>query len=149
MRKISNTAIWPLCLAALLLITGCTRKVYIPLEREREVHDTVYSMLERIDTIMVRDSAVTEVRGDTVRMEVWRWRERVRQVRDTVIRVRTDTVRIEKAVNIKDKQPENKSFVSRRKSIFGWIVPAIVVLIAAAVISRLREKGQKMRSRYS
>ncbi len=130
-------AIWTLGLVALMLITGCTRKVYIPLERERVVHDTVYSMLERIDTIVTRDSAVTEVRGDTVRMEVWRWRERIRQVRDTLIRVRTDTVRIEKAPDIQDKKQENRSFITNRKSIALRTILVIVALIAAAVISRL------------
>ena len=69
------------CIVFLLSIAGCTRTVYVPLES----HTT--STLDR-DTVTLTVS----VAGDTVMQEVTRWRERIRQIADTVIIQRTDTL---------------------------------------------------------
>lgn len=48
----------------------------------------------RVDTVIDRDTVTltVSVAGDTVMQEVTRWRERIRQIADTVIIQRTDTL---------------------------------------------------------
>ena len=79
-------------LTTLLLLPSCSRRIYVPVESVREVHDTVRidtasrraDIIIRRDSVIVRDSIAVAINGDTVIREVWRWRERVREVHDTV-----------------------------------------------------------------
>lgn len=73
-------------------ICGCSRKVYVPVERTRIEKDStalyradsLSRLLASRDTIIRRDSIVTLIKGDTLIKEVWRWRERTSVVRDTI-----------------------------------------------------------------
>lgn len=79
-------------LLTFIFLTSCNRRIYIPVESIREVHDTVRidtasrraDIVIRRDSIIVRDSVAVVINGDTVVREVWRWRERIREVHDTV-----------------------------------------------------------------
>ena len=79
-------------LTILLLLSSCSRRIYVPVESVREVHDTVRidtasrraDIIIRRDSVIVRDSVAVVINGDTIVREVWRWRERVREVHDTV-----------------------------------------------------------------
>lgn len=79
-------------LPILLLLPSCSRRIYVPVESIREVHDTVRidtasrraDIIIRRDSIIIRDSVAVVINGDTTVREVWRWRERVREVHDTV-----------------------------------------------------------------
>lgn len=79
-------------LTILALLPSCSRRIYVPVESVREVHDTVRidtasrraGIIIRRDSVIVRDSVAVVINGDTVVREVWRWRERVREVHDTV-----------------------------------------------------------------
>lgn len=79
-------------LTILLLLPSCNRRIYVPVESVREVHDTVRidtasrraDIIIRRDSVIVRDSVAVIINGDTIVREVWRWRERVREVHDTV-----------------------------------------------------------------
>lgn len=84
----------PALLPALLLLCACSRKVYVPVESRTATSDTLRIVERRGDTLLLRDSMVMRVAGDTVVKEVWRERgllrgsDRVRDrtVRDTVLR---------------------------------------------------------------
>ena len=84
----------PALLPALLLLCACSRKVYVPVESRTATSATLRIVERRGDTLLLRDSVVMRVAGDTVVKEVWRERgllrgsDRVRDrtVRDTVLR---------------------------------------------------------------
>lgn len=75
-----------------LSAASCSRKVYVPVERTRTVTDSTFihradtltHQLHTIDTLMLRDSVVVTVRGDTIYKEAWRIRDRIRILRDTL-----------------------------------------------------------------
>lgn len=75
---------------ALLLSSGCTRRIYVPVERC--VRDTIRETRANIDSVIDRDSIYLAVKGDTTIKEVYRWRTRTRVRTDTVYRVRHDSV---------------------------------------------------------
>lgn len=79
----------PALLPALLLLCACSRKVYVPVESRTATSDTLRIVERRGDTLLLRDSVVMRVAGDTVVKEVWRERGLLRgsdRVRDTVLR---------------------------------------------------------------
>lgn len=84
----------PVLLPALLLLCACSRKVYVPVESRTATSDTLRIVERRGDTLLLRDSVVVRIAGDTVVKEVWRERgllrgnDRVRDrtVHDTVLR---------------------------------------------------------------
>lgn len=96
MTRIKRTiyAALPLTLAILLAsaICSCSKKVYVPVERtvvrtdSVAVHraDSLTRLLHTRDTLVIRDSITTTVRGDTVLKEAWRIRDRVSVMRDTL-----------------------------------------------------------------
>lgn len=106
-----------LIIAALTLMCGCTRRVYMPVERVSETTrtDTVYVRLTSFDSVADRDTVRIEIKGDTVRESVTRWRIRYRDRRDTVTRYRTVVVRDSVPVPCpieKVRKPEKKRSVS-------------------------------------
>ncbi|TFU93980.1 hypothetical protein E4T81_05140 [Barnesiella sp. WM24] len=78
--------------AALLaaVICGCTRTVYEPVETVRTEKDVVTRWLT--DTVIQNDTRFIFVKGDTVIDWRDRWRERTKEVHDTVYVERTDSV---------------------------------------------------------
>ena len=126
--------------AGVLALSGaCTKRIYVPVERvvERTVADSASRVVERNESVVVRDSAVTAVRGDTVRTEIWRWRERVHTERDTVWRERVDTVRIsvdsskavEAAVASAEKAAKETSRQGWRRLLWGAVLLVSVVSV--------------------
>lgn len=78
--------------AALLaaVLCGCTRTVYEPVETVRTEKDVVTRWLT--DTVIQNDTRFIFVKGDTVIDWRDRWRERTKEVHDTVYIERTDSV---------------------------------------------------------
>lgn len=99
---------------------GCTRQVYVPVERT--VRDTLRTVMSRIDSITVRDSVVTSIKGDTVRIESWKWRIRDRVRTDTLLRTRTDTVTVVAA------SPAGKGTAKREPGIWEIVGEAVHIL---------------------
>lgn len=96
---------------ALLLLCGCTRRIYIPVESTAVRTDSIRTNLWHTDTVLMRDSVVMRTVGDTVTREIWRLRERFsrngdvryRTVRDTVVRNVPVEVELEKRVEVPAK----------------------------------------------
>lgn len=81
---------------AALLLTGCTKTVYLPAESTAVRTDTLAVLRWRTDTVIDRDTVTLTQHGDTVVREVTRWRWRVKESRDTVYAAKTDSVYVEK-----------------------------------------------------
>ena len=116
MTRIKRTIHAALLLTLALLMASCSKKVYVPVERtvvrtdSVAVHraDSLTRLLHTRDTLVIRDSIVTRITGDTVIKEAWRIRERVSLVHDTVRigsgfsaeRIRLDSVRVPEVVTV-------------------------------------------------
>ena len=100
-------------LLALLLLSGCATKrvteyVYKHDTLRVTQTDTTYITRHVADTVRMKDSVkvVLKESGDTMRVEVWRdrWHESIK--RDTVLKVKTDTVY---KVQVAEKEKVSKS----------------------------------------
>lgn len=122
-----------LIIAVLTVMCGCTRRVYVPVERisEKTRTDTVHVRLTSFDSVADRDTVRIETRGDTVRESVTRWRIRYRDHRDTVTRYRTVMVRDSIPVPYTVEQPRKRE---EKRSVSGPV-------LAAAVLSGLGALG--------
>lgn len=122
-----------------LIIAGCTRKVYVPVEKT--VHDTISTVKTHIDSILARDSIYLDARGDTIVKEVYRWRVKVRNRVDTVYRSRTDTIRVYEA-------PVSVRKASRRvKAISSAVKWGARLLIIITLLIFLRKTFRRLKSR--
>ena len=87
-----------------LFVNGCAPKV-VPVERVKI--DSVFIAQYQRDTIYRLDSVVIRTIADTVHKDAWRYIYRDRIVRDTVLKVRRDTVprvvRVEKELTRMEK----------------------------------------------
>lgn len=72
-----------------LFVNGCAPKV-VPVERVKI--DSVFIAQYQRDTVYRLDSVVIRTVADTVHKDAWRYIYRDRIVRDTVLKVRRDTV---------------------------------------------------------
>ncbi len=139
-------------LTILALLPSCSRRIYVPVESVREVHDTVRidtasrraDIIIRRDSVIVRDSIAVVINGDTVVREVWRWRERVREVHDTV-RVataasrdasHTDTAKTAQVVEVE----KPLTWWQRVQIWLGRVTVTAAALAAAWRIYRRRQK---------
>ncbi len=120
---LSLTAFVLMCLVA----TGCSRKVYVPLETVRTEKDMVTRWLT--DTVIQNDTRFIFVKGDTVIDWRDRWRERIKEVHDTLYIERTDTVRVPVPVERKLKKWEQT-----KMDFGGAAIGATVVVLCIAVI---------------
>ena len=75
---------WVVCISALLAAScGQTRVITVPVETVREVREVVRTR----DSIFLHDSIREYIKGDTVKIETFRYLYRDKVVRDTVTRV--------------------------------------------------------------
>lgn len=90
-------------LIALFTITSCRTRTMVV---ERVTHDTLTHMVQRVDSVYLRDSVTTLVyqKGDTVYMARDRWRDRLKyvEVHDTLYIHKTDSIPV-----IKETPKEN------------------------------------------
>ena len=83
-----------LFICLLVLATGCTRKVYVPVESAVSRTDTLYSAKVRVDSVIMRDSVAVFQKGDTVTITKYRDRYRVKELTDTVYQSAIDSVKV-------------------------------------------------------
>ena len=120
----------------LLALTGCrtqkeTVTEYVYLERR----DTVSEIRWRIDSIHARDSIVTLIKGDTVRIERWhtQYRERLRV--DTVEKAVVETVYETKT----ETQVQEVNRLAWWQKWLMWIGGIAIIAAAAMTAFRLRK----------
>lgn len=115
------------------LFAGCSPRISeVVTERVELRHDTIRLESQRRDSILVRDSIVMSIRGDTLTREVWRWRERVRTRCDTVLKI------------VEHNQIEQNDTVQAKADHAG-LTPArilriviILIIIAAAIATAIK-----------
>lgn len=83
-----------LLICLLVIATGCSRKVYVPVESTVSRTDTVYSAKVRVDSVIMRDSVAVFQKGDTVMITKYRDRYRVKELTDTVYQSVIDSVKV-------------------------------------------------------
>lgn len=119
-------------LVLMSLVSGCTKKIYVPLESHSILKDSIKLRNERIDSLIFRDSVVIIERGDTLRelrvRERWKIRERI----DTVYLSRRDTL-------IQEKPVGTESHSHSTRSGFGIVAP--LILLVGVVIVFIMLKG--------
>lgn len=114
---------------------SCSRKVYVPVETVKIRMDSVEKIRHQIDSIVVRDSVIMLVRGDTTIKEVWRWREKIVLKRDTLFILKRDTIKEPRVVDMHSQ--DSKTSKNRNLQIGMWIALVVVgVLIGARLWSR-------------
>lgn len=161
MTRIKRTIYAALLLTLALLmasaICSCSKKVYVPVERTRTVTDSTYihradsltRLLHTRDTLVIRDSIVTRIIGDTIIKEAWRTRDRVSIIRDTVRigngfelqQLHRDTIREPKIIEFEKevvKEVEKKPpWWKRTLQYTGGVALILLMLwIAAKIIMR-------------
>lgn len=84
-----------------LLLNGCTTTKYVEVPIDRIKIE--YRDKTKIDTLIQKDSIITQLKGDTVFLEKYKYLYRIKEVRDTVAKTDTmttvQTIEVEKKVN--------------------------------------------------
>lgn len=127
--------------AAAAVACGCTKRVYVPLERVNVVRDTFHSSSRLADTLILRDSVVLDRSGDTVRERTVRERWRLRSVHDTVRSTVRDTVVEPRIVEVEKEKP--RSLRGRISEAAGWMSAG--ALLGAVLLSAFRVSARKGR----
>lgn len=125
---------WMMMLAAMVLLTGCKTIEYVPVETVRT--DTVKIAHIVTDSVFVEkhDSVVSYVKGDTVTIEKWHWRDRWRDKvsHDTIYKSRVDTVTVVKPVG--EATEKLTKWQRTRIKIANWLLWAVGALVVAIVV---------------
>ena len=76
-------------------------------------------IIERVDSVVVRDSVVNYLKGDTVFIEKYRdrWRTKYKTEKDTIFVQKTDTLLVEKKI-----EKELTAFQKAKIDAFWWLV---------------------------
>lgn len=109
------------CLAILLFVivgSSCSPRIaqQIGSSTQIQYRDRI---IERVDSVVVRDSVVNYLKGDTVFIEKYRdrWRTRYKTEKDTIFVQKTDTLLVEKKV-----EKELSAFQRAKIDAFWWLV---------------------------
>lgn len=110
------------------LTFSCTRKVYVPVENVRTEYRDRDRNSVRIDSVIEADTRLIYINGDTVRDYRTRWRERIREVHDTVKEEQQVTVTKTKTVTVEVKR---KPTVWQRikKVLSGFLIGAVAAFV--------------------
>ena len=116
-----------------LLWAGCTRRVYVPYETHASLTDSAYRAVNTSDTLIMRDSVTTFVRGDTVHRITVRDRLRTRTRSDTVVRTVRDTVSTVRTIAVEKEKPRSAAHDALRNAgltfSFALAVSAVWVIV--------------------
>ena len=134
---------WFLLAAVALMVmaglAGCSsRTVYVPVESVRVLHDSVRVSSALRDRVMERDTVRERVSGDTVYMEVTRWRWRDREMHDTVWHTNTDTLH-KNRVELIEKTMEHTPTLWEKIRL-GLFWPLVLIIAVTFVIRLLRRR---------
>lgn len=86
----------------MLCLTSCSPRI---VERVVYQRDTTYIEKVRVDSLVQRDSVFIREKGDTIYIYKERVRDRWRLVRDTVTRVKVDSIAVERIKEVKVPVP--------------------------------------------
>lgn len=117
--------------AAAVVLTGCTRTVYVPAENRSEHTVEDFARVYTADTVVVAEKCSVYVRGDTVRSLKERtvWRDRLR--RDTVRVFVGDTV-----ATVRVPPPASLNNGAARGWV--WLLAGVAAALAGVLLMRGR-----------
>lgn len=123
-----------------LSFSGCTKTIYVPAESVRVSTDSAYKAVY-VDRLTVeRDTVNTYMQGDTVVKSVIKWRIRNVETYDTVCKVKTDSVYIEKPYPVEViREVEKKLKWWQTTLMWTGIVSLLGICIAAWRLVRKRK----------
>lgn len=116
-----------LLICLLVIATGCSRKVYVPVENSVSRTDTVYSAKVRVDSVIIRDSVSVFQKGDTVMITKYRDRYRVKELTDTVYQSAIDSVKVSVPYPVEKTLTPWESF--RLKSFWYLIFTSTICIV--------------------
>ena len=119
-------------ICALLALCSCTRTIYEPVESVRTEKDVVTRWLT--DTVIQNDTRFIYVKGDTVIDWRDRWRERIKEVHDTVYVERTDSIQVPYPV-----EKQLSKWERTKQDVGGIAIGVIVAVVCIAVIWLIRK----------
>lgn len=128
----------PLLGAAMVLASGCTRRIYVPAESRETRADTVREWHWSRDTVIQKDSVSVFRSGDTLRIERIRELNKTSTLRDTVFMTRTDSIRIMRPYPA-DNDPTGKRKEGMSK--FKLAIRLAIALLAILLIIRIRKEA--------
>ena len=128
-----------LLICLLVLATGCSRKVYVPVESVVSRTDTIYSAKVRVDSVIMRDSVAVFQKGDTVMITKYRDRYRVKELTDTVYQSAIDSVK----VSVPYPVERELSRWERTKMDFGGMAIGALVIALCVAVAWLIKKFRK------
>lgn len=111
----------------LLFAASCVKYVYIPSTSTRV--DSMYQARHHTDTVYERDSAVVKYISDTVFIEKWHTKYRIKELLDTIISVTTDTIREPYPVEV-----ELTKWQKIKLDVGGMAIGGVAILIIGIVI---------------
>ena len=110
-----------------LLLVGCQPRIITQIQVQ---HDTTYIANHVRDSIYFRDSIYIKEwqKGDTIRIVEYRdrWREKVKEVHDTITRHQTDTIAVERTIEKKVEQPIRGAKKIKIRA-FWWLVAVALI----------------------
>lgn len=115
---------------------GCTRKVYVPIETQIRLTDTLYKVRWQSDTIYNSDTVRIEKNGDTVKITSIKWRIRGKEKCDTVIHYRDTTTEKVKIVTRDVIKEVNKLYWWQ--SILMWLGGLSLIFIGYRLYKVIR-----------
>ena len=122
-------------LSVCLMIVSCRSVKYVPVETVKT--DSVYVNKVQRDSIRLQDSIFVFVKGDTVRIEKYKYLYRDRVVVDTVYKVQCDTIRVPYPV----EKPLTRW--QQWKIELGGFAMAAIVITVLVVVGRMVYKLKK------
>lgn len=128
-----------LFICLLVLASGCSRKVYVPVESVVSRTDTIYSAKVRVDSVIMRDSVAVFQKGDTVTITKYRDRYRVKELTDTVYQSAIDSVK----VSVPYPVERELSRWERTKMDFGGMAIGALVIALCVAVAWLIKKFRK------
>ena len=109
-----------------LMIVSCRSVKYVPVETVKT--DSVYVNKVQRDSIRLQDSIFVFVKGDTVRIEKYKYIYRDRVVRDTVRLVERDSVQVPVPV-----EKELSRWQRWKQEVGGFAMAGIVITVLLMV----------------
>lgn len=122
-------------LSVCLMIVSCRSVKYVPVETVKT--DSVYVNKVERDSIRLQDSIFVFVKGDTVRIEKYKYLYRDRVVVDTVYKVQCDTIRVPYPV----EKPLTRW--QKWKLDLGGFAMAAIIITVLVVVGRVVYKLKK------